>query len=252
MDKIRVFIADDNREVVLVVSETLKQYPNIDIVGTAFNGKETLRVLKSQEVDVLLLDIFMPEVDGLDVLKELSKGEYVRPNKIIMFTAFTSRNVMNQAARYGADFFILKPFDANKIIQTIHELFEEDEMDEDFKISLIDVDKTIAKYLDELGFPSSITGYKYLKDCAIFVFENIELLGSITKSLYPQIAKKYDVTPASVERAMRHAIESVWTKADLQMLDDFYTSSYSLKGKPTNSDFIGILVQKLKDEIKGL
>ncbi|XMB66515.1 sporulation transcription factor Spo0A [Mycoplasmatota bacterium zrk1] len=256
MSKIRVFIVDDNKELVTMLKEFINVQSNMEVIGTAYNGKEALKALRMIKVDMLILDVFMPDLDGVDVLDALNNDKaYLRPNKIIMFTAFNSENLMKKAASKGADYFVMKPFELTKLVDTIKEVFTSDEGVNNKIISLtqsnIDLDSEITNILHEIGVPAHIKGYLYLRDSIGMVYENIELLGGITKVLYPEVAKKFKTTSSRVERAIRHAIEVAWNRGNIDAISSIfsYTISYN-KSKPTNSEFIAMIADKLRLEHK--
>ncbi len=257
MNKIKVFIVDDNKEVVTMLSEGLQLEESIEVVGVAYNGKDALNILKYTKVDILLLDNCMPDFEGIDVLKAVKQtNNYYKPNKIIMLTAFNSDLVMRDAASLGADYFIVKPFEISKIIETINKLCSTNINSNNNKIfSLnnltISLDSEITSILHEIGVPAHIKGYLYLREAITMVYMNIELLGGITKVLYPEVARKFKTTSSRVERAIRHAIEVAWNRGNVDAISSIfsYTISYN-KSKPTNSEFIAMIADKLRLEHK--
>ncbi|XMB87261.1 sporulation transcription factor Spo0A [Mycoplasmatota bacterium WC44] len=256
MSKIRVFVVDDNKELVTILKEFINVQENMEIVGTAYNGKEALKALRMTKVDVLILDVFMPDLDGVDVLDALNNDSaHFRPGKIIMFTAFNSENLMKKAAARGADYFIMKPFELTKLVETIKEVVKIDNEMNSKVLSLnktnIDLDSEITSILHEIGVPAHIKGYLYLRESIGMVYDNIELLGGITKVLYPEVAKKFKTTSSRVERAIRHAIEVAWNRGNIDAISSIfsYTISYN-KSKPTNSEFIAMIADKLRLEHK--
>lgn len=261
MSQINVCIADDNRELVHLLSEYLGAQPDMEVVGTAFNGQECLSLVEEKEPDVLLLDIIMPHLDGLAVLERLSQKSN-RP-QIVMLTAFGQEDVTKRAVDFGAAYYVLKPFDMEALMSKIREIAGNQQVRVPKTTSMsfasvprkegkqINLDASITSIIHEIGVPAHIKGYMYLREAITMVYKDIELLGSITKVLYPDIAKKFNTTASRVERAIRHAIEVAWSRGNIDSISNLfgYTVSHS-KAKPTNSEFIAMVADKLRIEHK--
>lgn len=253
----KIIIADDNKELLCMVSEFLKMQQNIDVVKAFSTGKELLSHLESESCDILLLDIFMPELDGVNILTELAGNpKYHRPNKIVILTAFNTEAMMNKVSQLGADYFIVKPIDLNSLQNTINSLLKEGvnrgstinlKNNQVSKANEKSLDTEITELLHEIGVPAHIKGYMYLRESITMVYNNVEILGGITKVLYPTVAKKYKTTSSRVERAIRHSIEVAWNRGNVDAISQIfaYTISYN-KSKPTNSEFIAMIADKLR------
>lgn len=260
MDKITVCIADDNRELVHIMEDYLNNEKDIEVIGVAYDGRKCLELLNELNPDVLLLDIIMPHKDGLAVLQTLreNKSNKKFPN-VIMLTAFGQEEVMKKAVEYGATYFILKPFDFNHLVAKIKELNGKQEQKKGVIAEPVrpvqketeSIETSITNIMHDIGVPAHIKGYLYLREAIMMVYNDIELLGSITKILYPEIAKKYNTTASRVERAIRHAIEVAWNRGNIESITELfgYTISVS-KAKPTNSEFIAMVADKLRLEYK--
>ncbi len=249
---IRVIIADDSRETTLMISESLKMQAGFEVVNTFNSGKSLLSYLESNQVDLLLLDIVMPEVDGFKVLEEIEnrQDKYKRPKKIIMLSSFNNDSLLTRSSALGADYFIIKPIDLQNLAQTINSLFKElpKRKESSYKPNEeIDLNGEITDILHEIGVPAHIKGYLYLREAITMVFNDINVLGAITKVLYPIIAKKFNTTSSRVERAIRHSIEVAWGRGNVDTIANIfsYTVSYN-KSKPTNSEFIAMIADKLR------
>ncbi|MBU5214286.1 MULTISPECIES: sporulation transcription factor Spo0A [Heyndrickxia] len=257
MNKIKVFIVDDNRELVGLLEEFISSQEDMEISGVAYNGQECLELLQDAKPDVLILDIIMPHLDGLGVLQQLRENGEM-PN-VIMLTAFGQEDVTKKAVELGASYFILKPFDMNNLASQIRQVSG--------KTSPIikktshpsirteqkpkNLDASITSIIHEIGVPAHIKGYLYLREAISMVYNDIELLGSITKVLYPDIAKKYNTTASRVERAIRHAIEVAWSRGNIDSISSLFGYTVSMsKAKPTNSEFIAMVADKLRLEHK--
>ena len=264
MNKLKVLLADDNKELITVLSEYISLQEDMEVVEVAGNGNEVLSVLRQRDIDILLLDVVMPDLDGISVLEELKENPtlYKRPRHIIMFTAFNQEKIMMRAAELGASYFIMKPFEINKIVKIIRDInvrFDTTEVSKPVNhlygnrpaVKEFDLESEITNILHEMGVPAHIKGYLYLRESINMVYNDIELLGSITKVLYPDVAKKYKTTASRVERAIRHAIEVAWNRGNIEAISNIfgYTVSVS-KSKPTNSEFIAMIADKLRLEHK--
>jgi two-component system, response regulator, stage 0 sporulation protein A len=260
--KIKVCIVDDNRELVGLLEDYISSQEDMEVVGVAHNGQECLDVLQETDPDVLVLDIIMPHLDGLAVLervRDLKKNSL--PN-VIMLTAFGQEDVTKKAVELGASYFILKPFDLEHLGNQIRQVSGKGSpiMRKSTGGSMMkpvveekpkNLDASITSIIHEIGVPAHIKGYLYLREAISMVYNDIELLGSITKVLYPDIAKKYNTTASRVERAIRHAIEVAWSRGNIDSISSLFGYTVSMsKAKPTNSEFIAMVADKLRLEHK--
>jgi two-component system response regulator (stage 0 sporulation protein A) len=255
LKNIRVILADDNREFTELLEEYLNDQNDIEVVGVAFNGNDVLNLLSHTLPDVLILDIVMPHLDGLAVLEQIRGMKLPVMPKIIMLTAFGQEEITKKAVELGASYYILKPFDmevlANRLRQvaglapTVHHNLRPPSLPPKGK----NLDQNITNIIHEIGVPAHIKGYLYLREAITMVYNDMELLGSITKILYPEIAKKFNTTASRVERAIRHAIEVAWSRGNMDSIGKLfgYTVSNS-KAKPTNSEFIAMVADRLRIE----
>lgn len=259
--KIKVCLVDDNRELIGLLEDYISAQDDMEVIGVAYNGQECLSMLRDKDPDVLVLDIIMPHLDGLAVLsqvKEMKKENY--PN-VIMLTAFGQEDVTKKAVDLGASYFILKPFDMENLVNHIRQVSGKSSpvvrrsTTSAVKVSREgksnNLDANITSIIHEIGVPAHIKGYLYLREAISMVYKDIELLGSITKVLYPDIAKKYNTTASRVERAIRHAIEVAWSRGNIDSISSLFGYTVSMtKAKPTNSEFIAMVADKLRLEHK--
>lgn len=260
LKKIKVCVVDDNRELVGLLEEYISSQEDMEVAGIAHNGQECLDLLGSVDPDVLVLDIIMPHLDGLAVLerlRDLRKGAL--PN-VIMLTAFGQEDVTKKAVELGASYFILKPFDMENLGNHIRQVSGRNAAitrkappSPAYRVQAEqkpkNLDASITSIIHEIGVPAHIKGYLYLREAISMVYNDIELLGSITKVLYPDIAKKYNTTASRVERAIRHAIEVAWSRGNIDSISSLFGYTVSMsKAKPTNSEFIAMVADKLRLE----
>ncbi|WP_246944614.1 sporulation transcription factor Spo0A [Bacillus pinisoli] len=261
MKKIKVCLVDDNRELIGLLEDYVSAQEDIEVIGVAYNGQECLNLLEEKDPDVLVLDIIMPHLDGLAVLEKMRELKKDKQPNVIMLTAFGQEDVTKKAVELGASYFILKPFDMENLTSHIRQVSGN-------SVSVIkrssssslrshseskpkNLDASITSIIHEIGVPAHIKGYLYLREAISMVYNDIELLGSITKVLYPDIAKKYNTTASRVERAIRHAIEVAWSRGNIDSISSLFGYTVSMtKAKPTNSEFIAMVADKLRLEHK--
>ncbi|HOV78788.1 MAG TPA: sporulation transcription factor Spo0A [Bacillota bacterium] len=250
---IKLLIADDNREFCELLKEFITQQEDFDLLGVSYNGLEALQMIQESNPDVVVLDIIMPHLDGIGVLEKLVAGNpgNNRP-KIIMLTAFGQESVTQKAVELGADYYILKPFDFNVLATRIRQLADGVNVSQYITPSRPkNLDVAVTNIIHEMGVPAHIKGYHYLRDAILMVINEVNLLGAVTKELYPMIAQKFQTTPSRVERAIRHAIELAWDRGNVEMMTKFFGYTINLeRGKPTNSEFIAMVADKLRIETK--
>lgn len=257
MEKTKIILADASKEQIQNLSNFFENIDNIEIIAKCNDGAQLLNVLKSIKPDILILDIFMPKLDGIKVLEELShnKNSYKIPSNIIVTTAFSNNRVMQKCSELGVEYYIIKPFDPNYLFEKINEVrnivkkthSKESNADIILKNDVNDISTEITLLLHDIGIPAHIRGYQYIREAILLVYNDIEILNSITKGLYPTIALRYKTTASRVERAIRHAIEIAWVRGNIETITKIfsYTISYN-KAKPTNSEFIAMIADKLR------
>ncbi|MEF2244871.1 MULTISPECIES: sporulation transcription factor Spo0A [unclassified Paenibacillus] len=268
MHKIEVLLADDNREFTGLLSEYISEQSDMKVCGVAYNGEEVIRHLEQTRnvPDILILDIIMPHLDGLGVLEKLREMNLSPMPKIIMLTAFGQENITQKAVQLGASYYILKPFDMEVLANRIRQLVgvpahstsaQFSTSSTSLKSNVVpmakgkNLDANITSIIHEIGVPAHIKGYQYLREAITMVYNNIEILGAITKTLYPAIAEKFKTTPSRVERAIRHAIEVAWTRGNIDSISHLFGYTINIsKSKPTNSEFIAMVADKLRIEHK--
>ncbi|MGI6615829.1 MAG: sporulation transcription factor Spo0A [Dethiobacteria bacterium] len=252
----KIVVADDNRELNDLLSSYLSMQPDFEVVGNAYDGKEVLKILKDHQVDVLILDIVMPHLDGIGVLEALAGSEH-KPH-VIMLTAFGHENITRRAVELGASYYILKPFDMDLLSDRIRQINGTETPLPSLSGAAAAVtarekqrqrplNEEVTGILHQIGIPAHIKGYLYLRDAILMVVEDIDLLGSITKVLYPEIAELFSTTSSRVERAIRHAIEVAWSRNNVDIIKKFFGYTIDAeKGKPTNSEFIAMIADHLR------
>lgn len=243
---IRLAIVDDNAEMIDMMSQRLQELDTIELVGTANDVEKGLSLVRSIKVDVVLVDLVMPGNDGFYMLEEL---ERLRPNKpiCIMVSALNAPHIISRAAELGADHFVLKPFDMDQLFKRITEISRyKNQNVVESRPPARRADDFIQGILDGLPLSHALMGYRYIRTAARMCIEDPSMLDAITKQLYPQIAAKHKSSPTRVERAIRHAIHTVWRReggaARFAELMGFPVD----EEKPTNSHFIASIVGRYR------
>jgi two-component system response regulator (stage 0 sporulation protein A) len=252
---IKIIIADDNRNFCGMLQNCLQSQEGLNIVGVAYNGLEAMELIQTQEPDLIILDLVMPNLDGLGLLERINSRTTVARPKIIMLTAFGQESLTHQAMMLGVDYFILKPFDLNVLSKRIHSLTQDTpSVSSQFSSSIVttvgndhNLVLEVTTMMHQIGIPAHVKGYQYVRDAILLVVEDVSLLGAVTKELYPNIAKKFDTIPSRVERGIRHAIELAWVRGQTDTLKRIFGYSMNIeRQKPTNSEFIAVLADKFR------
>lgn len=250
MNNIKVLVIDDNVELVKMIKEYFSDHANINIVLESYDGLDGLKLIKENQsdYDVVVLDLIMPKKDGLDILEEMKNLNIDK--KVIVLTSYSSDEVIRRVSNYGINYFMLKPFelsDLEKKIINCCKVIENDSKSIDIYNNNLQI--SVTKILHELGVPSHIKGYQYIREGIMLIYDNPKLIGGITKELYPDIARTFSTTVSRVERAIRHAIEVSWNRGNWDLMEEIFGHSVDIdKAKPTNSEFIVTVADKLRLE----
>lgn len=250
MKHTRVLMIDDNTNLVEMVKEYFSSSEQISIDLVAYDGQEGIQMIEERQsdYDVIILDLIMPKKDGMYVLEEMKNRGIQK--KVIVATSYNASEIIRQVSEYGVSYFILKPFELIDLQKRILEATKENTNQSkniDFYHNNLQI--SITKILHELGIPSHIKGYQYIREGIGIIYERPETIGGITKELYPELAVKFDTTVSRVERAIRHAIEVSWNRGNWDLMEEIFGHSVDIdKAKPTNSEFIVTIADKLKLE----
>lgn len=267
MAELNVAIADDNKQIRDLLENILKKDAGLHLVGKAENGEEAYNMIMQTKPDVVLMDVIMPKLDGITVMEKVKSNDNMKEKpSFIVLTAASSQIVTEDAFHLGASYFIMKPFNGDAILEKIWSVGRRKgrpaQITGTMETRLPEyVDKAaymeqnletdVTQILHEIGIPAHIKGYQYLRDAIIMSVQDQEMLASVTKILYPTIAKKHQTTPSRVERAIRHAIEVAWSRGKMDTINDLFGYTVSNgKGKPTNSEFVALIADKIRLDYK--
>ena len=249
--KTKVLAVDDNKALTDMIQEYFEDNKNIEISFVAHDGNEAVDIIKDNEssIDVILLDLIMPKKDGVYVLEKLKSLNISKD--IIVVTSFNEEETIRKVSEYGVKYVILKPFELHDLESKILEVKNKPKSNI-LNVGASNLRVSVSKILHELGIPSHIKGYQYIREAISLVYEKPELIGGITKELYPLVGKTFNTSTSRVERAIRHAIEVSWNRGDWDLMEEIFGHSVDIdRAKPTNSEFIVTIADKLRlDSLK--
>ena len=245
-NKKRVLVADANEEFRTLVVEALRREEDMEVVADTGDGQDALRLVQELAPDVLLMDLVLSRMGGMEVLDALPEPHPY----VIILSSFIRGNVADLAAAKGANYYMLKPCRLGAVVQQIRLLPVRDGSEEQQYPATRthqSLEALVTAIIHEIGVPAHIKGYQYLREAIVMTAENMDVINAVTKILYPEVAKKFGTTASRVERAIRHAIEVAWDRGDLETLQKYFGYTVSnAKGKPTNSEFIAMIADRLQ------
>ena len=253
--KLKVVIAENGTELGKSCEKALKGY-GMDVIMCEKDGSLLLEKIRTEKPDVVLADIFMQNQDILGVLDEIKKTDAKERPMIMAMSSFDNPRLEKETLNAGASYYFLKPFDINAMAERIIRLSGwRNEISpvvvKDNVVTDPELELMVTEIIHQIGVPAHIKGYHYLREAIILSVKNSEIINSVTKLLYPTVAKNHGTTSSWVERAIRHAIEVAWDRGDIDVLNSYF--GYTIqndRGKPTNSEFIAMISDKLRLRLK--
>ena len=247
ISNLSVLLTDEKDDATLKLATVLRSN-KMDVRMCAKNGAELLKLYEEYHPEVIIMDAFLQHIDAMGVISRINMKDPVKRPLIIVMSGIDNPNFEREITRCGVDYYFLKPIDpqmmAERIIQisswkgvgiTAHY-----EAQEDLTVVITDI-------LHQIGVPAHIKGYQYVREAIRLTVENPEMLNSVTKILYPTVAKNFKSTSSRVERAIRHAIEVAWDRGDVEVLNSYFGYTIqSQRGKPTNSEFVAMISDKIR------
>ena len=247
VSNLSVLLTDEKDDATLKLATVLRSN-KMDVRMCAKNGAELLKLYEEYHPEVIIMDAFLQHIDAMGVISRIDMKDPVKRPLIIVMSGIDNPNFEREITRCGVDYYFLKPIDpqmmAERIIQisswkgvgiTAHY-----EAQEDLTVVITDI-------LHQIGVPAHIKGYQYVREAIRLTVENPEMLNSVTKILYPTVAKNFKSTSSRVERAIRHAIEVAWDRGDVEVLNSYFGYTIqSQRGKPTNSEFVAMISDKIR------
>ncbi len=243
----RVLIADASGEFRRLLCDAVSAEPDLDLVGETGDGNEALRLIREELPDLVVMDLVLSGMDGLEVLRALHGLEF-RP-QVLVLSSFVRSSVADLAASEGADYYLMKPCRIPTVLERLRQMAHLHAVGgtESTGGHSQSLESVVTSIIHEIGVPAHIKGYQYLREAIIIAVEDMDVINAVTKILYPEVAKHFGTTASRVERAIRHAIEVAWDRGDLETLQKYFGYTVSnAKGKPTNSEFIAMIADRLQ------
>lgn len=276
MEKISVVIIDDNKQLCTSIQKDINATDDMEAIGIAHDGLEGFDLITEKLPDVVILDVVMPRLDGLELLERLQDTPPAKKPAYIMISAVSHDNITVKALQLGAQYYLVKPIaDSEILLKRIRQVMAATEappsVDHDHvshaenNFSLTDsqsmqalsavnpdnLEAIITDVIHEIGVPAHIKGYNYLREAISLCIQDKEFINSITKLLYPTVARSYQTTSSRVERAIRHAIEVAWSRGREEILNGIFGYTIDTnKGKPTNGEFIAMISDSIRLKMK--
>ena len=255
MDKdTKILIADENNEVRNHIHERLK-VNGAGLIDEVKNGDEAMKMISRQAYDIVISDLWLPSLDAASIMKRTAESGKNTPSFVIL-TQVSTPSVLMEANRAGASLCMPKPIDYDTFSDKIDMILKNRSnssasSDKNDAADKIDMETQVTRIIHQIGVPAHIKGYQYLRTAILMTISDNDVINSVTKVLYPSVAKKYQTTTSRVERAIRHAIEVAWDRGDVNTLNSYfgYTIQNS-RGKPTNSEFIAMIADNMRLKYK--
>lgn len=253
---LKVMLAEDGNEFGTSCAGVLRNC-GFEVTLVPKDGLEVLKQLRQgKQAHVLIMDAFMPRLDALGVLKELPKLSIIPKPMVILMSSIDNANFEKEVLAAGVDFYLLKPFDVNMLAERVLQLTgNKSRLGRPMNLLKTsnndDLEVLISEVMHQIGVPAHIKGYQYLREAIIMCVQDAQMMNSVTKALYPAVAKTYKTTSSRVERAIRHAIEVAWDRGDVEVLGSYFGYTIqNARGKPTNSEFIAMISDQLRLRMK--
>ena len=254
--KLKVLIADDSSDFGQNCAKVLKNY-GMEVVLCEKDGQKLITAVNKERADIVIADVFMPNIDILGVLKNIQEKDKSERPMVMVMSNFDNQRLEKETLEAGASYYFLKPIDLNTMAERIIKLsgWKNDNaplvLNKNAITTDVQLELLITEIIHQVGVPAHIKGYHYLRDAILMSVKDTSMINSVTKILYPTVAKKHQTTSSRVERAIRHAIEVAWDRGDLDTLDSYFGYTVqNTRGKPTNSEFIAMISDKIRLDLK--
>ncbi len=255
---LNLLIADGSAATCDEIAQFCGNYETINVLPYVHNGKDVLATLIAQRVDVLLMDIVMPILDGLSVLNSIQFMEDENRPSVFIHTAFLDSRLLQELQRLHVVYCFIKPMGPEHIVPRILQLMRTIISSPEHEIQIVpakrqndELSAQITRQIRAVGIPAHLRGYHYLRSAIQYSVEAKDPSSvAVTKDIYPHISRQYNTRPPLVERAIRNAIEVAWARGNAQILNQYFGYTIDdLKGKPTNAEFIAMIADRVRMEI---
>ena len=250
MSNTRILIVDDHEELRRCMGEYFRQQPGITVAGEAGNGVDALKLAEEGIADVMLLDLIMPGLDGFGVMERLQHLPAEKRPRVVVVTALSREDFIRRAVELGAMYYMIKPVELPVLLERVtdvsHRAADAVSPSRAVAAAGLTLDDRLSNLFLGMGIPAHIKGYQYLREAIRLVIEKPDMIGGITKELYPAVARRFNTSSSKVERAIRHAIEVAWSRGRVDTLNKAFGCRVAHpEEKPTNGEFIALIADKL-------
>ncbi len=250
--KIKVLLADNSESFGIPCAARMRSH-GLEVDLTEKDGKIVVDTISQKQPDVVILDFFLPRLDAIGVMNSVRSMNLPDAPRFMIMSGFDNANLEREAIEAGANYYFLKPFDADEMAARILTLSNKGKIEPMRRggAAVNNLEIRVTDILHQIGVPAHIKGYQYLRDSIMMAIEDEEIINAVTKRLYPAVAKKHGTTSSRVERAIRHAIEVAWDRGDVDVLNSYFGYTiHNERGKPTNSEFIAMISDKFRLQLK--
>lgn len=251
-NNIKILVCDENGEERKRVLQSLVN-AGFSRTDEAKSGEDAFELIKKNGYDVVITDLWLSGIDGIGLIRTVTSLDIKPMPTFILTSPINKQSILVEATEAGADLCIPKPYDTASLISHIESITRRKNQspEEQKSEAALDMEAQVTKIIHQIGVPAHIKGYQYLRTAILMTIDDNDIINSVTKILYPTVAKKYQTTTSRVERAIRHAIEVAWDRGDVDVLNSYfgYTIQNS-RGKPTNSEFIAMIADNLRLKYK--
>ena len=235
----KIYFADSNDD--NGVLEYFKKNGNFQVVGFSTDGNKVVEDVKKLEPDVLVMEVLLQNLDGFAVLDKIRELKEKCP-KVFFVSNLSHSGFVSKAISSGASYFMVKPISPENLESRINEVLNNSQT----KGAGRELDEKISNIFISIGIPAHIKGYQFLREAVKLAVEEPEIIGSITKKLYPTIAERFETSSSKVERGMRHAIEVAWNRGKIENINSIFgLKIYNRNEKPTNGELIALIADKM-------
>jgi two-component system response regulator (stage 0 sporulation protein A) len=243
---ITIVIADSNLETCEILNDAFSAEKDFKVAGTVGDGKAALELIKRHDPDILIMDFNLSTFDGIKLLERLQEVKKRLP-EILIITAVMRESVLNMAYNFGASFIIQKPFNARTVVERVRQITNRmPELTAKTAVQERSLESTVTDILRGIGIPAHLKGFKYLREAIVLTVNDMDIINSMTKVLYPTVAERFNTNWGLVERDIRSAVEVAWDRGDIEALQKLFGYTVSGKrGKPTNTEFIALIADKI-------
>ena len=258
-NRLKVLISEDCAEIDREALEMFKHY-SMDLSFLPKDGFKIIEIIENSCPDIVIMDLFMPRIDAIGIITTIRKNHRIEMPTFMVASNFGSPTLEREVMSAGASYFLLKPLNYSDIIEKILQITYRSSLSGNSNQQInyplhisesSNIEIKITQILHQIGVPAHIKGYHYLRSSIMMSIDNPEIINSVTKQLYPNVAKNFETTPSRVERAIRHAIEVAWDRGDIDVLNSYFGYTiHNSRGKPTNSEFIAMISDKLRLQLK--